>query len=231
MAPRPVHQLRQMIHQQGIVRTGVHVGEFVVERVADRWEDWRLGVHTGQRISPQALGVQSPDAEKYAPSDYRSLRRALAHINIRPGQDALLDYGSGMGRVLIAAAQLPFQRVYGLELSAQLNALARANLRRADAHLKCHDIVIVEENARRWVVPPDVTVVWFYSPFGGPTLGDTLHRLRESWQAHPRQLTILFKDPHELEGQVPDHPWLHKTDELHRPGDHDRRRIVVYSAG
>lgn len=230
MATRPLPQLRQMLAEDGLRRTLRHLGGFAVERVHDAVLDARLGIRTGRRIDPAALGITDPHAEKYAPSDHRSLRRALARIDLRPREDVFLDYGSGMGRALIIAARSPFRRVIGVELSPELQAIARDNLDRTRARLRC-EVELVEADAGAYRVPEDVTVVWFYSPFRGPVLAAALDQLRASWERRPRRLWVLYKDPADLEALLPAHPWLTVVDELHRPGEHERRRILICRAG
>jgi cyclopropane fatty-acyl-phospholipid synthase-like methyltransferase len=52
---------------------------------------------------PEDLGYWQEGYQMCASTDYRSLRRVMRHIGVRE-QDVFLDYGSGLGRVLLMAA-------------------------------------------------------------------------------------------------------------------------------
>jgi cyclopropane fatty-acyl-phospholipid synthase-like methyltransferase len=69
---------------------------------------------------PEDLGYWQEGYQMCASTDYRSFRRVMRHIGVRE-QDVFLDYGSGLGRVLLMAAQYPFRRVLGVELSAAVS--------------------------------------------------------------------------------------------------------------
>jgi tRNA1(Val) A37 N6-methylase TrmN6 len=58
-------------------------------------------------------------------------------------RDVFVDFGSGKWRAIFWAARYPFRRVIGVELSAQLNALARRNINRNRHRLTCRDIHLV----------------------------------------------------------------------------------------
>jgi precorrin-6B methylase 2 len=108
-----------------------------------------------------------------------------------------IDYGSGMGRVLYeAAARYPFKRVIGLELSDELNEIARANLDRNSARLRCSNVEIVTGDALEYDPPSDVTVAWFYNPFTGATLEQALHKLLDTASG---PLRIIYGNPIEHE--------------------------------
>jgi SAM-dependent methyltransferase len=221
-------QVSTMIRSEGLLRTCSHALGYLLELASDTVQDFRLGIRTTRRESPTALGIDNPCSEKYAPSDYRSLRAVLRELELHAGRDAFLDYGSGKGRVLIMAAGMPFRRVVGIELSADLNRLAQRNLRRARRHLRCSQIEILQADAASFEVPDDITVAYFYSPFTGETLRGALDQLHASWRRRPRQLRILFKDPADFEREVAGHGWLERVRSWGDDASHARRRYVLY---
>jgi len=229
MASR-LEQVRQMVASEGPLRTAGHALGYLAELALDGWQDLRLGIRTTRRVSTGALGLHSPFSEKYAPSDYRSLRAVLRDLELRPGEDVFLDYGSGKGRVLILAAGLPFRRVLGIDLSPDLNRQAELNLARARRRRVCHDVRVLEADAGSFDVPDDVSLAYFYSPFTGDTLRASLARLRASWERNPRRLRILFKDPDDFEREVRAHAWLSKTRTWGERAGHARRRYVLYES-
>jgi len=224
-------QIRQLIAEEGALKTARYALAFVGELASDWVMDRRLGIRTTARMSTEELGLADPCSEKYAPSDYRSVQPVLDWLSVGADDEVFLDYGSGKGRMLILAGRLPFRRILGIELSEDLNRLARENLRRASPHLRCPDIEVIAANAADFEVPADVTVAYFYSPFTGRVLEAALDNLRRSWEAAPRRLRLVFKDPADFETEVRRHRWLAPVQEFRDPSKHDRTRYVVYEAG
>lgn len=223
-------EVRALVRDEGALRTLGHVAGFAKERAEDAWEDRQLGIRTGRRLSPAALGLTTPYAEKYAPSDYRTLRRVLDQAVPDPRGEVLLDYGAGMGRVLVVAGLRPFARIEGIELSDRLVDDARRNLDRVRGRLACPDVSVRVADATTYAVPHDVTVAYLYSPFTGPVLAGALARCAESWAARPRRLRLVAKDPEAFEAAVAAHPAFRRVDELSAQGEHARRRCVIYEA-
>src|SRR5437763_11062946 len=67
------------------------------------------------------------DRVRYEPSGWGYLARALDPAEVGP-DDVFVDFGSGKGRVVYQAGRLPFRRVIGVEVSEELNRIARRNL-------------------------------------------------------------------------------------------------------
>jgi tRNA G46 methylase TrmB len=100
----------------------------------------------------------------YAPTDYRSFHRVMRYIGIRE-RDVFLDYGSGLGRVLLMAAQYPFRRVLGVELSARLNEPARQNVACWRGKLRCRNIELIQADATVFVPPYQTADPRFFRGF------------------------------------------------------------------
>jgi hypothetical protein len=209
------------LHTQGVRRTA----RYARERISESFNDRRLGIRTAGRFSQEQLGIQNPYFVYYEPSDYRSIYKALRYLDIRPGENVFLDYGSGMGRVVIVAATFPFRKVIGVEICPQLHDAAQKNLSRAADKLRCRDVQLVRDDAARYSVPGDVTVAFFYSPFRGPVLADVLGNIRRSLVASPRRLFVIFKNTMHLDPMIDDHPWLVKRHEF-RACDYDHKVVV-----
>ena len=128
---------------------GARIGEEIYER--------RFGIRTRGSKSLKSLGIDDPDAVWYAPTSYAAFFKAMKHV---PVSGAFVDYGSGLGRTLIAAATFPFSRVTGVELSQSLVNGSLANLAKARGTV-CPKIEVVCANAAQWSVKPDVTVLTF----------------------------------------------------------------------
>ncbi len=145
----------------------------------------------------------------YTPTDHRSVMR---HVDVRE-QDVFLDYGSGLGRVLLTAAQYPFRRVLGVELSARLNERARQNVACCRGKLRCTDIEVIQTDATAFVPLPDVRVMYLYSPLGPTVLPRVRDNVHQSLEACPRELLVIRKNPKYFELEAGRRNWLWKQSE------------------
>ncbi len=127
-------------------------------------------------------------------SGYLFLARGLWGCRIKR-EDAFVDYGSGNGRMLLAAARYPFARVIGVELNEPDCEVARSNARIAAPRLRCSDIEVVRADASVWALPDDVTYIYMFNPFWGETFRGMLDRVVESLDRRPRSLTIIYANP------------------------------------
>ena len=143
----------------------------------DKYLDWRFGISTARVITAEELGHTHPEWYDYAPSYYLSLRRIFAALPLKR-EDVFIDFGSGLGRVLVYAARHPLRRVVGVEYTESLNEAARDNIARAAAHLKCREIEIVGADAAQYPIPDDATILYFGNPFIGSVLASVLENAR-----------------------------------------------------
>ena len=160
----------------------------------ERLHERRYGVETSDYVYYEELGLPTQDRLWHIPSDWGGLRRALARLD-PTGDDVFVDVGSGLGRAVVVAAQFPFRRVLGVELSQELNERARANVGRAQRTFRCRDVELIAADATEWSLPPDVTVVYFFSPFTEEVFDRVVANLLDSVDEHPRPLRLLYNLP------------------------------------
>jgi hypothetical protein len=122
------------------------------------------------------------------------LRRVLPRREVG-ADDVFIDIGSGMGRVVFQAAGYPFKRVIGVELSEELNRVARANIENNRDRLFCRDVELVTADATDYRLPDDVTVAYFANPFTGDIFRTVIEQLLESLDRRPRRLRLIYRNP------------------------------------
>lgn len=176
--------------------------------------DWCWGIQTRGITTSEQLGLTDPQCIRYQPVSYGDFKRVMKHVKVRAGEDVFVDYGSGKGRVLIMAARYPFRKVIGVELSAELNVIAQANLERTRKKLKCNNIEIITSDARQYSLPTDVTFIHMFNPFVGEVLVQVLQRVHDSLLAAPRKITLLYTHPVNFEPIAPQFPWIVKQGEV-----------------
>jgi hypothetical protein len=129
--------------------------------------------------------------------------------------------------VVYEAAKYPFARVIGVEISAKLNEIARRNIERNRKKLVCTNIELITIDAADFEVPDDLTVAYFYHPFGGDIFETVIGNIIDSLDRNPRRLTLIYQLPLDE-----DHIVATGRFELVRiPGARTHgRRIVVYAS-
>jgi hypothetical protein len=215
MTPRPSIPVRVLrrLRASGPRRTLSHVGHLLGER----FHDARLGIRTTGKVVSFETDRRPGFCKPYAPTAYRSFHAVMREVAVRPGRDVFVDYGAGKGRVVVLAAMYPFRRVIGVEISPELSAVARANVRRAARHLSCHDVEILTRDAADFGCPDEATLLHFFDPFAGAVLERVLEQIRASLESSPRPLTILYADPNEFVSLAAHCSWLRKRAEVPYP--------------
>ena len=165
-----------------------------MQRRADELLERRYGVASAERISLEDLGVPGRDRLWHHPSDWISVRRALARLDPSP-DDVFLDLGSGMGRALLIAATFPFRRVIGVELAPALCETARENVASFRGRRRCGEIEVVCADAAAYPIPDDVSIAYLYSSFTGELFGRVFERLLVSVDRSPRVLRLVYNYP------------------------------------
>ncbi|GGS69833.1 hypothetical protein GCM10010206_35160 [Streptomyces cinerochromogenes] len=130
-------------------------------------------------------------------------------------QGRFLDFGAGKGRVLLLAARHGYSRVLGVELSAELCAIAEQNI--AHFRRRAPDAVIgvCHADAADFEVPDDTSVGYFFNPFGDEVMCPVVDRITASLTRVPRRFHVVYLCPLYVEvflraGFTP----------VHRCGDH-----------
>jgi precorrin-6B methylase 2 len=113
---------------------------------------------------------------------------------VRP-TDVFVDFGSGMGRLLQQAAKYPFARVVGVEISEELNEIARQNFERNRERFECQNLELVSCDAVEFEIPDDMTHAYFNNPFTGETFKKVIANIVSSIDRAPRRVTLIYEHP------------------------------------
>lgn len=132
----------------------------------------------------------------YVPTSYRNLHAALRLTQFKQS-DVLLDFGCGLGRVVIEVARRrQIRRVIGIDISDVLVEIARQNVAMAGDKL-LSKVYLEKTDATVYVVPDDVSIVFFFNPFEGHVFDRVLSNLRRSFDRTTRDLRIICVIPPE----------------------------------
>ena len=131
----------------------------------ERREERRLSIDTGGNVQLKDLGITDERFVSYEASRFNHFHRLMRAAGLQNFDGAFLDIGSGKGRAVVLAATYPFRRVIGVEISDQLQSIARQNIERARPKLACKDIELVTCDASAYEIPDDVIAIYFFNPF------------------------------------------------------------------
>ena len=186
-----------LVRGRGVAGACAHVLEVIKNDLAGWLEerrslaeeakfDRRRGVQTSARIDPKTLsviGAHRASAVRYQPISEGSFQTLLARLVDLVGAALplyrFIDMGCGMGKVLLLAAEYPFQQVIGVEFAPELVAICEKNLRedRAALQRRCHATTVTLADAADFSFPRGPLVVFLYNPFGPEVLAPLLNNL------------------------------------------------------
>jgi hypothetical protein len=124
------------------------------------------------------------------------IREILDSIPLQPNTFAFIDLGSGKGRALLVASELPFAKIVGIELSHELHRIAEQNLGRyRSASQRCTRFSLHCMNAIEYTFGPEPLVLFLSNPFGRETIRRVLASLETSLVAMPRDAYLVYINP------------------------------------
>ena len=187
----------------------------LVRRAKARVKERALGISTSALYFPDQLGYSNPECHEYSATEYDDFNRMMETLAIKPAEHAFLDYGAGLGRVVVVAATYPFKNVRGVELSAELTDAANQNIAAALPKLLCKDVSVVCADATKYDPEDETSVIYMNNPFEGEILDQVLDKLRR-FASGGNRLLLMCNMPARsaFAHQVQQQPWLTVRNEL-----------------
>jgi SAM-dependent methyltransferase len=174
--------------------------------------DAEFGVDTSGLIYELPSGHQH-DAHNngyfgVAPSVFHAVMDALRErLQLDLGRFTFVDAGSGKGRALLLASDYPFRKIIGVELSPELDRIARANIARYTARRPHPPVVSILGDAAEFEWPPGPLIVYMWNAFTRPVMEQVFENLQAWFARDPQELYLVYMHP-ELESTVSEHTWL-----------------------
>lgn len=160
----------------------------------DKRFDRRFGVDTaGVLILPEIHS--DPQFRGYSPTPHSRFFRLLRQIDVDYTRFIFVDFGCGKGKAVLLAAEFPFKRILGIELSPELVRIAEDNLIGYRGNRRCKTIQLVCTDAREFRLPEEPTLCYFWDPFEAEVMRKVLENIRRSLAAAPREVYILYFMP------------------------------------
>ena len=170
-----------------------------VRSLEDWWFDATRRVHTDGEAAPKrALDTIAPlrDGKVYLPARVRNVREVLRVLPIaEPAAYSLIDLGSGKGRVVFVATELPFRKALGVEYSLALHQQALTNLRSFRSREKAERAEFLHADAAAFPFPAGNLVLFLFNSFGPEVMRGVLDNLRAALRQEPRHVVIVLLWP------------------------------------
>ena len=173
---------RNLYRAHGFKRVWTHLKE-------STFFDWWRGTDTETWLPLSAYSTKDSDMKHYQASFTSEAVRALQLAG--KGRDLsgwhFYDIGCGKGKILILAAEiLGMKAVTGIELSAELAAICRSNIKKAGIQAE-----VVEANARDFSTYAPHALIYLCDPFGEETFRAVLGHLK----AACRECVLIYNNP------------------------------------
>ena len=144
--------------------------------------DQRHGVETATEIQLEAVGVAFADAARgnnvYRPLTEDVFRSAMASLPIDLQDFTFVDIGSGKGKAMLLASNLPFRRIVGVEYAQRLHTAAQQNIARYQStEQRCNNIESVFGDALTCTLPEGPLLVFFFNSLAIAVMRQMLERL------------------------------------------------------
>jgi SAM-dependent methyltransferase len=175
-----------------------------VERPALHPFDGEYGTDTSGLVSGGGL-FSGHQHDRFSTAYYgvspSRMRRAVAHWRKTAGtlgveEYSFVDIGSGKGRAMMLASELPFREVVGVELSAELHQVAEKNLEiwREAGRAVC-PMRLVQGDALGLGLPEGRLLIFLYNPFLAPMMRRLLERVEAVAGGRRGEIDLLYVVP------------------------------------
>jgi SAM-dependent methyltransferase len=171
--------------------------------------------------SVKELGLSVDRSYDYAHSGGIHLENVLSHLNITH-EDAIVDFGSGKGGVLITFAKFPFAKITGVELLPELVAIAKQNFK----ILNISKVTMVVCDAADFTDLDEYNYFYFYNPFPRSVMAAAVQNIQSSLLKKPRCAHLIYCNPEFHDIVIANTPFR-KTEEFYHHQLH--HPIYIYS--
>jgi SAM-dependent methyltransferase len=214
-----LRRIRHSIASSGLRRT---LSDLVIQALSydaqsDASFDRRHGTDTSGSVQPAELGIADAELREkailYLGSPPNVTRWLLKNAGVDVREFTFVDIGCGKGRVLLLASEHDFQRVIGVEISAELCAIARRNADRYGARRA--PIEVHQADATRFDFPETSLLIHLYHPFDPELTLRAFTHLGEALKKRPRRVEVAYlvytAAVPAVEAAFARIPWLRRT--------------------
>jgi hypothetical protein len=154
-------------------------------------------VETADELPLESVGVSRADAARgnsiYRPLTEKVFRAAIASIEIDIPEFTFVDIGSGKGKVLFMASDLPFKRIVGVEYAVGLHDVAVRNVSTFRSKTqKCDRLEPIHADALEHPLPAGALLLFIFNALPKAVMRQFLERLDVEAGAQPDRPIVLI---------------------------------------
>ena len=157
--------------------------------------DWRHRVDTAgaaQIENLTVLGCNGRHAVQYEPVFPSDFKSAIDNLDIDYSKFTFIDFGSGKGRALFLASELPFKRIIGVEFAKELHDIATRNIQSYRSRSQhCFDVTSMHVDAAEFQFPPEQLFLYFNNPFTESVMQRVIGNIVGSVEVIPREVYVM----------------------------------------
>jgi hypothetical protein len=161
--------------------------------------DVACGIETSIPVHRSDLRVSGPNwmsAAAYWPVSPDVFAESLSTLEIAHDEFVFVDFGSGKGRALLLASELPFAKIVGLEFSSDLHLAALANIERyRSSTQRCRNITSRCVDFTTFPLPPSPLVLYFYNPASRDVMATVAANIARSLRENERPVFVVYVTP------------------------------------
>lgn len=186
-----------------------HVAKVLSEVSAQSEFDERYGVDTDGAVGGKGdsrsrtflSDLEIPSANwifgvDYSPIPPEQFKRIFASLRLNLQEYVFIDFGSGKGRALLLASDLPFKKIIGVEFSPELHAVAQSNIKKYSSPTQlCNSLESINMDITDYQLPLEPCILYFLDPCRATIYPRILENIRKSWKAFPRNIVIVYVAP------------------------------------
>lgn len=176
-----------------------HTLRSLATRAEGWWFDATRHVNTSGYIPLANLTVAGDRQSGFAyfPTRPAAARQALEQLPLPNYSDyTFVDLGSGLGRMLLLAAEYPFKKIEGVEFAEELHRQALQNISRyKHPSRRSADIEAIHADVGDYRFPDGNLVLYLFNPFGPEVLTKVMGNLLASLAQNPRHVVIAILNP------------------------------------
>ncbi len=195
-----VRRLFQLLRGEGLLAAIRAVRAFVLLKLHKSLVDSHheklesVATNTVIEIEPHmVVGTNAAHAIHYSPTPRKIFKWLMESVPLDITQCTFVDYGSGRGRVLMAAAKLPFKQVIGIEFAKELHGDAQKNLAAMPRGMKrVRSVHSMNTDATMFEIPVGPCVLYLYKPFTGEVLDAVLKNISRARASRKAEVYCVF---------------------------------------
>jgi hypothetical protein len=134
-------------------------------------------------------------ASIYQATNYFIIEKAFEFLRDQQANFHLVDYGSGKGRIMVAAAYYGFKKITGIDFAESLCREAELNIEKIKPLFPLADFEIICDDAINYSIENDTNVFFFFNPFDEVVMLQIVKNILASLKKNERKIYIVYVNP------------------------------------